>query len=172
MGRINWGRVFVGGLVGGLIINLFECLTNGVVLAANWDAAMKGSRPPLSRQCYTCLHCRRLHHRGRGNLAICSCSPTFRRWPQDCSINRLRLLGNGIRAAHSRPDSSGIVPEAPVGHRKYRRLGRDRCGQHCRCLVIQRMIAEVSRGRTVYQSTRDRSRRVQLLPDVIARPTR
>jgi uncharacterized membrane protein len=41
MGKINWGRVFVGGLVAGLIINLFEYVTNGVVLAANWDAAMK-----------------------------------------------------------------------------------------------------------------------------------
>ena len=41
MGRINWGRVFVGGLVAGLIINLFEYVTNGVVLAANWDAPMK-----------------------------------------------------------------------------------------------------------------------------------
>ena len=41
MGRINWGRVFVGGLVAGLIINVFEYVTNGVVLAANWDAPMK-----------------------------------------------------------------------------------------------------------------------------------
>jgi len=41
MGRINWGRVFVGGLVAGLIINLFESVTNGVVLAANWGAPMK-----------------------------------------------------------------------------------------------------------------------------------
>ena len=41
MGKINWGRVFVGGLVAGLIISLFEYVTNGVVLAANWDAAMK-----------------------------------------------------------------------------------------------------------------------------------
>jgi len=41
MGKINWGRVFVGGLVAGLIINLFEYVTNGVLLAANWDAAMK-----------------------------------------------------------------------------------------------------------------------------------
>ena len=33
MGRIkiNWGRVFVGGLVADFIINLFEYVTNGVV---------------------------------------------------------------------------------------------------------------------------------------------
>jgi len=41
MGKINWSRVFLGGLLAGLIINIFEYVTNGVVLAADWDAAMK-----------------------------------------------------------------------------------------------------------------------------------
>jgi hypothetical protein len=41
MGRINWGRVFLGGLLAGVVINIFEYVTNGVVLAAEWEAAMK-----------------------------------------------------------------------------------------------------------------------------------
>src|SRR5499427_10103287 len=41
--------------------------------------------------------------------------PTIRRRPQDRRIDRLHLLDNGICAAYSRPDSSGIVPEATVG---------------------------------------------------------
>ena len=41
MGKINWVQVLLGGLVAGLVINIFEYVTNGVVLAANWDAAMK-----------------------------------------------------------------------------------------------------------------------------------
>jgi hypothetical protein len=41
MGKINWGRVFLGGLLAGLIINVFEWVTNGVVLAAEWDSAMR-----------------------------------------------------------------------------------------------------------------------------------
>jgi len=41
MGKINWVRVLLGGLVAGLVINIFEYVTNGVVLAANWNAAMK-----------------------------------------------------------------------------------------------------------------------------------
>jgi len=40
MGKINWARVLLGGLLAGFIINIFEYVTNGVVLAANWDAAM------------------------------------------------------------------------------------------------------------------------------------
>ena len=41
MGKINWVRVLLGGLLAGLVINIFEYVTNGVVLAADWDAAMK-----------------------------------------------------------------------------------------------------------------------------------
>jgi hypothetical protein len=41
MGKINWGRVFLGGLLGGLIINIFEWVMNGVVFAAKWDSAME-----------------------------------------------------------------------------------------------------------------------------------
>jgi hypothetical protein len=41
MGKINWGRVFLGGIVAGLIINVFEFVENGVVLARDWDTAMK-----------------------------------------------------------------------------------------------------------------------------------
>jgi hypothetical protein len=48
MGKINWARVLVGGLLAGFIINIFEYVTNGVVLAADWDAAMKALGRHLS----------------------------------------------------------------------------------------------------------------------------
>ena len=48
MGKINWTRVLLGGLLAGLIINIFQYVTNGVVLAANWDAAMKALGRQLS----------------------------------------------------------------------------------------------------------------------------
>ena len=41
MSKINWARVFLGGIVAGLIINTFEFVENGLVLARDWDAAMK-----------------------------------------------------------------------------------------------------------------------------------
>jgi hypothetical protein len=41
MGRINWGRVFLGGIVAGIVINAFEYVTNGIFLGPSWDAAMK-----------------------------------------------------------------------------------------------------------------------------------
>src|SRR4030095_12377889 len=49
MGKINWSRVLLGGLLAGVIINVFEFVANGVFLAADWEAMMKAlgrSRAP------------------------------------------------------------------------------------------------------------------------------
>jgi hypothetical protein len=40
MGKINLARVFLGGLLAGLIINIFEYVLNGVVFKSQWDAYM------------------------------------------------------------------------------------------------------------------------------------
>jgi len=41
MGKINWGRVVLGGLLAGVVVNIFEYVANGVVLMADWEAAMR-----------------------------------------------------------------------------------------------------------------------------------
>ena len=41
MGNINMGRVVIGGLVAGLLINVSEFLLNGVVLAQDMNDALK-----------------------------------------------------------------------------------------------------------------------------------
>ena len=41
MGHINWARVFLGGIVAGIIINLFEFVTNGILLAPLWAKSME-----------------------------------------------------------------------------------------------------------------------------------
>jgi hypothetical protein len=46
MDRINWGRVLLGGLLAGLIINFSEFVLNGVVLQSDWNAAMKALNKP------------------------------------------------------------------------------------------------------------------------------
>jgi len=48
MGNINMGRVVIGGLVAGLMINVSEFLLNGVVLAQDMNDALKAlNRPPV-----------------------------------------------------------------------------------------------------------------------------
>ena len=41
MGKINWNRVILGGLVAGVIINIFEFVLHGAVLAQDMDAAVR-----------------------------------------------------------------------------------------------------------------------------------
>jgi pimeloyl-ACP methyl ester carboxylesterase len=41
MGKISVGRVIGGGLLAGLVINIFEFLVNGLWLAADWEAVMR-----------------------------------------------------------------------------------------------------------------------------------
>lgn len=48
MGRINMGRVVMGGLLAGLIVNISESILNGVLFAKEMDAAMAAlNRPPI-----------------------------------------------------------------------------------------------------------------------------
>jgi len=49
VGRINMGRVIVGGLIAGVVINISEFVLNGVVLAQGMEAAMRAlGLPPMS----------------------------------------------------------------------------------------------------------------------------
>jgi hypothetical protein len=49
MGHINFGRVVLGGLVAGLVINISEALLNGVVLADEMNAMMAAmNKPPIN----------------------------------------------------------------------------------------------------------------------------
>jgi hypothetical protein len=42
MGKVNWQRIILGGLLAGVIIDAFEGVTNGVVFANDWASVMKG----------------------------------------------------------------------------------------------------------------------------------
>ncbi len=40
MGKINWGRVLGGGLLAGVVLNVWDFLINGMWLKNDWNAAM------------------------------------------------------------------------------------------------------------------------------------
>jgi len=51
MGKLNMGRVILGGLLAGLVIDIGEFVLNGVILAKDWDAAMKAlGKEPIGMQ--------------------------------------------------------------------------------------------------------------------------
>ncbi len=49
MGAINYGRVLLGGLAAGVILNLGEIILNTRIVARDWEEAMKAiDKPPIS----------------------------------------------------------------------------------------------------------------------------
>jgi len=44
--KMNWTRLILGGLLAGLIVNIFEFIVNGVVLSSEWAAAMTALNKP------------------------------------------------------------------------------------------------------------------------------
>ena len=47
MGKINWEKVFLGGLVAGIIIDVVEGILEGVILGPQWRQAMQALGHPL-----------------------------------------------------------------------------------------------------------------------------
>ncbi len=47
MGKINLGRVILGGIVAGIIVNAFEFVLNGVLLAKEWPDLMASINRPV-----------------------------------------------------------------------------------------------------------------------------
>lgn len=46
MGKINMGRVILGGLLAGLVIDIGETVLNAVILGKDWEAAMQALNRP------------------------------------------------------------------------------------------------------------------------------
>ncbi len=57
MGNINLGRVILGGIVAGIIVNAFEFVLNGVLLANQWTDLMASiNRPVLGVREIVCFN--------------------------------------------------------------------------------------------------------------------
>jgi hypothetical protein len=49
MGAINYGRVILGGLAAGLVLNVVDFVVQGIVLQPQWDEVMRSlGRPPMT----------------------------------------------------------------------------------------------------------------------------
>ncbi len=47
MGKIDTGRVILGGIVAGIIVDIFEYVLNGIVLSAQWVAVSSAHSLPM-----------------------------------------------------------------------------------------------------------------------------
>jgi hypothetical protein len=46
MGRINWGRIILGGILAGIVVMVSEYVLNDVVLKQDWEAVIAASAQP------------------------------------------------------------------------------------------------------------------------------
>ena len=107
MGKINWNRVILGGLVAGVIINIFEYVVNGVD-----RARQTGGR---QRPCH--VHRVGLPGRHLRRLALCRDTPALRRRPKNGALCRCSRLGPWVSAGRGRSDCAASFPETHHRHR-------------------------------------------------------
>jgi len=55
MGKINTGRLILGGIVAGILVNISETCLNAVVLKDQWAAAMKALGKPMTAMTKTVM---------------------------------------------------------------------------------------------------------------------
>ena len=115
MGKINLGRVILGGIVAGIVIDIFEGVLNGVVLAKQWADVMTQARQAWHDlnepdRCFqrvgTC--CRNPDGLG---IRVDAAAPGCR--SENGNIRRPCDLGDGLRTRQcghrvSAPDSCGL----------------------------------------------------------------
>ena len=147
MGKINWARVLLGGLLAGTIINVFEFVTNGVFLAPEWKAMMEalGRTTPPSAGGAVIFLIWGLSLRNRRNLAVRGSSSALRRGDENRGLDRLRLLGLDHGAEHCRRGRRRPLSAAPSLHSCNCLLGAVCCGIGGRSLAIQRVAANSHR---------------------------
>lgn len=117
MGKINLARVLLGGLLAGVVVNIFEFVTNGVVLASQWEASMKALGHQMPGKAPIAFVVWGVHHRNRGDLALCSRAASLRPGSKDRSDHGLWLLDFRVCGAQLWLRRHGPVPLASDGDR-------------------------------------------------------
>ena len=112
MSRINWRRVLLGGLLAGVIINVFEIVWSGMVLGKQWQAAMNALGHELP------------------SAALWIFPLEVRCGPEYGGAVGLGLLGDRLRAANGWNWANGTIPGEVTRNYTSGRTGGD---YRCEC---------------------------------------
>src|SRR5262249_16724598 len=128
MGKINWSRVFLGGLAGGIVVFVVDFIVNGAILGKQWQAAdEKLGHPPSARGLIGWFMWGLL---GGLFLPLFDAPTPPPPWPAVCPgpvarrQSRPRLLVFRLRSAH---DRCFVVPHfsgSPAAYQRSRGPGR------------------------------------------------
>lgn len=111
MGNINLGRVILGGIVAGIIVNAFEFVLNGVLLAKEWPDLMASiNRPVLGVREIVCFN---IFGFAMGLVAVwtyAAIRPRFGAGPRTALYAALLTWVTGYVFVDSTPTIMGVFP--------------------------------------------------------------
>jgi hypothetical protein len=152
-------RVLLGGLPAGVVANIFEFVTNGVVLASGWEATMKALGHQMPGSAPVAFYFVGIHHGDRGCLALRGRTTSVGARSKDRSAHGAWLLDLRVRAAELRLRRHGLVPQAPTFSRL--RVRAVDVGDIPLHYLPNRLLATTRRGRAVVQSASTTARPVR-----------
>ena len=115
MGKINAGRVLLGGLLAGVVINISEWFWNGVVFMKDMQDAMAklGKTMDMGRRHHFDLHRVGFPDRHPGGVALRGDPAPLRRGPQNRHSHWPDDVAPGLRFDDHQHGPYGPVPGAP-----------------------------------------------------------
>ena len=115
MSKINIGRVVAGGLLAGVVINVFEFVLHGVVYAQAWSDIMKSlNRPDFPAQAYIWFNLAGFVTGIAAVWTYAAIRPRFGAGPRTAVIAGL-LMGVTVYAlSYIKPIAAGTYPFSPM----------------------------------------------------------
>jgi len=100
MGRINMGRVILGGIVAGIVADVLGYIVDGVILAPQWAEGMKAlGRTDFSVSQIVGFNILGLAYGVFANVVVCGDSSTLRRGAKGRRVRRTGGVGRWSAAA-------------------------------------------------------------------------
>jgi hypothetical protein len=116
MNRINLGRVIVGGIVAGIIIDVFEFVLNGVFLANQWSAVMESlNRAPMGTNAIIAFNIMGLVFGIAAVWTYAAVRPRFGEGPGTAFIAALLIWIVGYVLSDAAPVVTGLFPLSLAG---------------------------------------------------------
>jgi hypothetical protein len=115
MSKINIGRVIAGGLLAGIIINAFEYVLNGIVMAPEWTSIMKSlNRPDFSNQSIIWFNVIGFVTGIAAVWTYAAIRPRFGAGPRTAVIAALLTWLTAYALADAAPVAAGMFPLHPI----------------------------------------------------------
>jgi hypothetical protein len=115
MSKINLGRVIAGGVVAGVVINVFEYVLNAIVMAPEWSSILKSLMlPEFSAQGIIWFNIAGFATGIAAVWTYAAIRPRFGAGPKTAAIAGLLIWVTAFVLADAKPVAAGMLPLHPI----------------------------------------------------------